>query len=279
MTEQQNEARVTGAEIISEILRNMCEGQEPLHYTTLVPGIYRVYLHPDDFDRLRVIVPRIIQEAKRALDEELKRLNKAPRLRKPDKTFAGAEQGWQIEFHEDPNQELAKGEIEIHSELALPARSDYGAGAITRRIETRRSAGQLTTSRAVDDAETHRVSERVYANIRFEDNRGRQSYEVTKHQVVVGRGGRDYWVDLALHTVPDVSREHIRLRRDENTGAFFIKDLSKLGTTVNGKPIPSSIEIVDGNARDKNIEVPLPAKARIGLAGIVFLDFEALGQK
>ena len=98
---------------------------------------------------------------------------------------------------------------------------------------------------------------------------------MAKNQIVIGRGGRDYWTDLKLTTLPDVSREHVRLRRDAQSGEFFIKDLSRLGTSVNGEQIPTSVEFVDGEKRDKNVEVKLPAKARIGLADVVFLDFKA----
>src|ERR1051326_5999942 len=66
----------TAREIILEIVRNMREGLEPLHYSTLAPAIYHVYLHPDDLDRLRGIVPKIVEEAKRALDAELEALNR-----------------------------------------------------------------------------------------------------------------------------------------------------------------------------------------------------------
>ena len=62
---------------------------------------------------------------------------------------------------------------------------------------------------------------------------------MTKDQIVVGRGGRDYWTDIKLETLPDVSREHFRLRRDPATGQFFLKDLSRLGTTINGEKAPS----------------------------------------
>ena len=98
---------------------------------------------------------------------------------------------------------------------------------------------------------------------------------MAKNQIVIGRGGRDYWTDLKLTTLPDVSREHVRLRRDAESGAFFIKDLSRLGTSVDGQQIPSSVEYVDGEKRDKNVEVKLPAAARIGLAEVVFLNFRA----
>ena len=97
-----------------------------------------------------------------------------------------------------------------------------------------------------------------------------------KDLIKIGRGGADRWVDLKLTAKKDVSREHLQLRRDPASGQIFIKDLSSLGTTVNGRRIPSSIERVNGEEADKNIEVQLPAKARIGLAGVVFLDFRAI---
>ena len=57
--------------------------------------------------------------------------------------------------------------------------------------------------------------------IEYEDNGGRKTFSMTKDQIVVGRGGRDYWTDLKLDTLPDVSREHFRLRRDPATGAVL----------------------------------------------------------
>ena len=93
--------------------------------------------------------------------------------------------------------------------------------------------------------------------------------------MVVGRGGLGYWVDVKLDVSADVSREHVRLRRDEASGAFFLKDVSSLGTTLDGAPVPSSVEVVEGRKRDTGVEVPLPPKARIGLANVIVLEFEA----
>jgi predicted component of type VI protein secretion system len=98
---------------------------------------------------------------------------------------------------------------------------------------------------------------------------------MTKEEIVVGRGGRDYWTDIKLDTLPDVSREHFRLRRDAASGNFFLKDLSRLGTTIDGQAAPSSIDFTDGARRDRNVEAPVPAQARIGLAGVLFLDFRS----
>lgn len=273
-------AVATGRDIILEVVRNMREGLEPLHYTTLAPAIYRVYLHPEDLERLRAIAPRIIDEAKRALDEQVTELNRTSLLdrlggrRKNAPNVTVPEHGWQIELHENTDDDVQPGDILTHSELALPPRPDFGAGNLTRRIATSRLRGVQGETRKIDASPA--PGQQVYATIRFEDNRGPQVFEMTKNQIVVGRGGQAYWTDLRLETVPDVSREHVRVRRDPETGKFFLKDLSRLGSTIDGNPVPSSIEYVDGEKRDKNLEVPLPPEARIGLAGVAFLDFKAI---
>jgi hypothetical protein len=119
------------------------------------------------------------------------------------------------------------------------------------------------------------IGDHAWAVIEYEDSGGRKTFRVTKEQIVVGRGGRDYWTDLKLDTIPDVSREHFRLRRDAATGQFFLKDLSRLGTTINGERAPSSMEFDNGEKRDRGIETPVPARARIGLADAIFLEFRS----
>ena len=286
----------TAREIILEIVRNMREGLEPLHFSTLAPSLYHVYLHPDDMERLRGIVPRIVDEARRALDGELDSLNRATlgeRLkvaRRGEPRIMPPEGGWQIQILENTDDDVAPGDIVIYSELVLPAKSEFGSGSMTKRIATRRMAGEQTASAqytpasaaapegggdAAAGASPVFPAASGYAVIEYDDNGGHKVYEVTKDQIVVGRGGRDYWTDLKLETLPDVSREHFRLRRDPASGKFFLKDLSRLGTTINGEKTPSSVDFSDGEKRDRNVEVPLPDHARIGLAGVVFLDFRS----
>jgi pSer/pThr/pTyr-binding forkhead associated (FHA) protein len=113
----------------------------------------------------------------------------------------------------------------------------------------------------------------VFATLTYEDNSGRHTHPVTEPQLVIGRGGSGYWVDLRIDAAPDVSREHVRIRRDLSTGQFFLKDVSLYGTTINGQRVASSIDTSNGGKRDINLEVPLPPVARIGLADMVFLDF------
>src|SRR5277367_3477560 len=103
------------------------EGLEPLHYSTLPPAIYHVYLHPGDMERLRGIVPRIVDEAKRALDAEVEQMNRASlagrlseRLklaRHIDPKISAPDGGWQVRILENTDDEVAQGDIVIHSEL------------------------------------------------------------------------------------------------------------------------------------------------------------------
>jgi predicted component of type VI protein secretion system len=93
-----------------------------------------------------------------------------------------------------------------------------------------------------------------------------KTFVMTSEEIVIGRGGKAVWVDLKLEGPADVSREHCRIRRDPKTGNFYIRDLSQFGTTVNGTPIPNSVE--------RNLEVLLPSPAKIALADVCTLEFE-----
>jgi hypothetical protein len=269
----------TARDIILEIVRNMREGLEPLHYSTLPPAIFHIYLHPSDMERLRGILPRILDEARRALDAELESLNKASlgeRLklaRRSDPRIVAPEGGWQISFLENTDEDVEPGDIAISSELALPAKDELGSGTMTKRIATRRMSGVESSKQSYHAAPA--ADPGAFAVIEYEDNTGHKAYRMTKDEIVVGRGGRDYWTDIKLETLPDVSREHFRLRRDPASGQFFLKDLSQLGTTIDGAKAPSSIALEGGEKRDLNLEAPVPLTARIGLAGVVFLDFRS----
>jgi pSer/pThr/pTyr-binding forkhead associated (FHA) protein len=76
----------------------------------------------------------------------------------------------------------------------------------------------------------------------------------------------------------DVSREHARIRRDPESGSFFIIDLSTLGTTLNGERLPKGYEDSDGTKRENGVETRLPGGSRIGLADTVFLQFDIIGR-
>ena len=296
--------RLQGDDLIAEVLRNMEEGRFSIRNKTLVPVVYRVYLHPADYEPFRDVVPFIAGEIRTALDEKLSSWNR-PARRKIGSTLLGKigvaesagpseyvrnSDAWIVEIYPDLDGKLQPGEIEVYSELGAPQKSEYGAGSLTRRIfpkeQVKEQPGEQTgaadpgASAATGDAtgnqpqtSEHADSEgykeeqtkgRAFAYLRYTDQHGPQVFEVTKSQVVIGRGGRSYWVDLKLETVPDVSREHCRIRRDSETGRFTIEDVSQFGTAVNGKPV------------GQNASADLPARATVSLAGVIDLQWEAV---
>jgi hypothetical protein len=207
--------------------------------------------------------------------------------------FVRASDAWTVEIYPDLDGKLQRGEIEVYSDLGAPQKAEYGAGSLTRRIfpkgaeppaeppapveptvaaEPPDGAPTVATPRppATSDAKETVAEEddgtkgRAFAYIRYADQQGRKTFEVTKSQMVIGRGGRSYWVDLKLETLPDVSREHCRIRRDPETGRFTIEDVSQFGTAVNGKPV------------GRNASAELPRRATISLAGVVDLQWEAV---
>lgn len=282
--------RATGRDIVLAIGENMRQSLEPLVTKTIAPSLYQVYLHADDYDRLRTLFGELEAEGKTLLDAELARLNRGPApalpriLRKKKEEppaapkFVSAEGQWSIRFQEDPNGTLSPGDVEVVSEFARPPEAGYGAGSKTHRISTTRRLGQMTTRRDTAESGTQSTTSPVgFARLVYKDDRGTHTFLMTKEEIVIGRQAPDVWADLSLDTSLDVSREHARLQRTAD-GAFRIKDLSKLGTTVNGAPLPRSLESADGGVRDLDQWQPLPDKARIGLAGVIYLDFEKVVQ-
>jgi len=292
------QSKVRGRDIIDQVVENMRSQGEELRYSTIVPASYDVYLHPADFQRLENIAEVIGVQARRALDEELAELNRESRiearvrsaLRKPRLPYERAGAAWEIRLISDPNDELAVGDILVDSTLIVPE-SESLSGSRTRRIVTTRRGDRTESHEAAPAGEAPAApgpassplsapalpppGANALATLAYRDENGDHVFRMEKPQLVVGRGGQGYWVDLKLATVPDVSRDHLRLRYDEPERKFYIKDLSTLGTTVNGAAIPSSIELRDGAKVDTNIEVPLPAEAEIGLAGAVYIKFRA----
>jgi hypothetical protein len=280
--------RLQGDDLIGEVLRNMEEGLFRIRRKTLVPAIYRIYLHPDDFEPFRDVVPFIAGEMRAALDEKLASLNRSPRkvasslLKKIGRTaepeapggYVRASEGWTVEIYPDLDDKLKPGEIEVHSELGAPQKAEYGAGSLTRRIIPQKAentpdpAPTVATARPQTASEEEDKSEQtkglVFAYLRYADQEGQKTFEVTKNQVVIGRGGRSYWVDVKLETLPDVSREHCRIRRDLETGLFTVEDVSQFGTAVNGKPV------------GRNAAADLPGRATISLAGVIDIQWEAI---
>jgi hypothetical protein len=263
------ESKASAKDIILALLDNLDESCEPLLYKTLVPSHYDVYLHRDDYSRLSTIFQKIRDELVQALDEKMASLNKKglsfiPGLKSSKTKYEAAEKDWYVKFHIDENEELAPGDILVDSRLALPAPVEFGAGTRTQRSETVRSGGETRKLRRHGEADKNAGSTAV-ARISYKDKDGRDcEYLMSGEEISVGRGGRNEFCDLELDGPADISRQHFYLRRDPETGEFLIQDVSKFGTSLDGKRLAPKEWI------------RLPAKAVIVLADRMTLEFQQL---
>jgi hypothetical protein len=262
---RRGETKLSGHIIIGELLRNMELGRFDMTYSVLLPCVFTVYLNPQDHATLNTVLNLVIDDARRALRDRVAEMNTAPKvLGLPRRGKAAKEhkiacQDWYIEFL--PDAEVPRGDIEIHSELNETAEPGYHGTKTTLIGREPIARPDRATTQRVGPAATRRV-DTVYAEVRYQDDSGPQVYPVTQNRVRVGRGGEDQPMDLALYTNDEISREHLAIRRDPATGAFFISDLSTNGTTLNGKKL------------QKGVEQPLPERAEIDLGGVLKLQFE-----
>jgi FHA domain len=262
MTVKPPQARINGQIIIDQWVRNMELGQFEMGYSVLAPCIFSVYLHPEDYQRLANIQDLIKEDAARALAAHLTQWNrKQPLFKrgKKQKLYRIARHDWWIEFFADSEGVVPAGDVEIHSELNDVPQPGY-RGIKTTLIEREPSVTEARVAR--DRTLTRRGADQIFAEIRYEDDSGPQSYFVTQNEITIGRGGQDLSVDLPLYTNDEVSREHLRLRRDPATGGFTVSDNSRNGTWLNGRKLA------------RGTEEPLPDRARIQVADVITLSFE-----
>jgi hypothetical protein len=263
-TQTLGETRLNGPAIIGELIRNMELGQFEMNYSVLLPCIFSLYLHPDDFTRLAGVLDFIVDDAKRTLCARVAQLNAKPTLlglRRPgaaSKEYKIAGRDWVIEFFADTEGTVPLGDVEVHSDLNETAQPGF-RGTKTTLMD--RDPSVTTQRTARPETEVRRPSEKVFGEIRYEDDTGPQIYLVTQNLVRIGRGG-DLSIDLALYTNDEVSREHLILRRDAATRQFLITDKSTNGTWIDGKRLK------------KDVEEPLPDRAQIGVGEVLTLAFE-----
>jgi hypothetical protein len=262
------DAKATGKDIILAILENMQESCEPLLFNVLVPSHYDVYLHRDDHSRLSSIFSRIREECLQALDAKMAEFNRKgfsiPGLQSSKVKYETAEKDWSVKFHIDENDELTPGDILVDSRLALPEAVEFGVGTKTQRSETIRSGGETRRLRKRREGEKADISQ-ARAKLSYKDKDGRGcEFFMTSAEISIGRGGRNEFCDLELEGLADISRRHLYLRQDPESREFFIQDVSKFGTAVDGKKL------------DSKEWVRLPAKAVIVLADRLTLEFQQL---
>ncbi len=263
----------------------------PLPFSTLAPTVYHVYLHPDDFNAVEHVVPRIVAQIERALTAEVEKVNRGLersgrrllyRLLEREDTppIETPSSGWQVHVLADRNGELERGQLGIVSTLAVPAPAEYGGTPTTRivrsvvgggrRTTTTTDVPQPATASADHTTPAHDASER--ARLSYDDDQGPHVFIMRKDTLSVGRGGSSAWVDVQVITSSKVSREHFRLRHEG--GRFFIQDVSLWGTSVNEAPLPPAVKSSEGVVQP-GAEQELPPSARIGLADAITMQFEA----
>lgn len=254
--------RISGQIIINELIRNMELGRLEMGYSILVPCVFSVYVHPDDYSRLAGVQDLIKEDAKRALTARMAEWNGKNSLFRrsgPPKQYRIAQNDWWLELFADTENAVPPGDVEIHSELNDVAQPGY-RGAKTTLIEREPTVTSVRVAR--DRENTRRQPEKVFGEIRYQDDSGPQTYFITQNEVSIGRGGEDLWVDLPLYTTDEVSREHLRLKRDAASGAFAIVDKSRNGTWLNGRRL------------SRDVEIPMPERAEIKVAEALKLSFE-----
>ena len=278
----------TGLSIWNAMREELRLNLYPLPYTTLPPSIFHVYLHPEDFDRIEGIVPRLVAELQQALGDEVRRINQG-RERSGgvlSRLIAQAEAppvevpstGWDIQVSADRNGTLQPGELGIDSMLPLPPPLEFGGPATTRIVksvlnESGRSSTTIEIAPAPGTSPAHDVDLRERATLIYDDEQGHHEFGMCKDTLSIGRGGSSVWVDVQVFTSSKVSREHCRLRRDRS-GRFFIQDASSWGTSVDGALIPAAVKGPDGVLRPGD-ETELASPSRIQLADALVIHFAA----
>ena len=255
--------------------------------------------------RLAAWVKRIVTLAwvRKAADAATKRL--------PAAHHKPAGYSWRIRFNMTLAPQADLGYIAVIAQLATARRNNL-AGPKTRRLTVRNTDGSFKTrllgqgERATPPSETRvpqttpsestpaeaaatvrtaiapsseptvpEMSDRPLARLSYKDDDGQHTFSMARLEIGVGRGGDEgQQVDLHLHTLSDVSREHLRLRYEPTRQTFLIKDVSSYGTTIDGRPVTPSIDKT--TRQDLDHWEPIPPETTIGLAGVLFIDFKSL---
>ena len=179
----------TGKEIILEIVRAMRANLEPLLFSTIAPNRFFVYLHPTDHERLEGIFPLLAEQARRALDEEVRSWNQKAKGSRLTRWIGGEpeaspieppQEAWDIRFEPDADGEMQPGDVAIASELTLPKQPEFD-GTRTRRITTLRQGDTTSTREQVVASTPPAQAGTIYATLTYEDRRGPQKVQVTKN--------------------------------------------------------------------------------------------------
>jgi hypothetical protein len=275
-------------QIILTLVRQLRDNIVPLTSRALAPTHFVVYLHPEDHLQLAGIGPLIVEEASREMNAEISRLSRwsgrwwrllyrvlNPWADAPPLPIDGAVAQRHIELLPDPDGDLPRGRFTVRTQLPAAAGLDF-AGTATVSVTS-----GLATEGATRGAVPATPPRQAYGRLTFRDEEGTKTFEICEDKTLVGRGGQGVWVDVRVRGPVEISQEHMRIRRDPATGEFFIKDLSRNGTTVDGRRLPPGAAY-DADAKREvaphDHEQVLPPRALISLADQVVINFERTSQ-
>jgi hypothetical protein len=292
-----------------ELMMNMYQ----LPFTTLPPTIFHIYLHPADYERIEGIVPRIISELQKALNEEVRRVNEGrsrpggmlARLIEQEEAspIEVPSSGWEVYIHPDRNEGLKQGDLGIESLLPLPAPLEFGGPPTTRIVRsvvtgTGRSSTTIEVSQppAVHASEAAAVAlsggladlsagvlpkAETSAGTVARVERASLRYEddngphlFSMRKDTLSVGRGGSAVWVDVQVVTSAKVSREHFRLRRDGDAFFIQDLSTWGTFIDGRQIPPAVTGPDGVLRP-GPELPLPASARIQMADALVIHFEA----
>ena len=245
-----------------------------LPFSRLAPAVYHVYLHPEDFETLEGILPRLVEEIATAIRKEIARLNaEAARLgrlrgmlrKSPPEPAVEALETVEIFIQPDHDGEVEPGGLGIVSRLMVPAPREFVGPPTVRTVKTLVASGRRTST-VVDTVGASRPT------LAYRDDIGDQVVPILKDLVKVGRGGSGAWADVQVFSTQKVSREHCWIIRD-GSGQFFIRDVSVWGTAVNGEAIPAAVRSAEGAIAEPGAPAALPPNARIQLADALVMEF------
>src|SRR4029453_19335617 len=109
----------------------------PLPFSTMAPTVYHIYLHPDDFDAIDGVAPRVVGQIQQALTAEVEKVN----------------EGLQRSTRRMLSRLLDRDQIGIVSTLAMPAPAEYAGTPTTRIVRSVVGGGRRSTASTTNSGE------------------------------------------------------------------------------------------------------------------------------
>jgi hypothetical protein len=289
--DEKRSTRIKAEKIIAAIKAKMIEEQDQVNEAVWLPSYFEVYLNPEDYRWFDLLDDKFAKAVIEALNNERKRLEASGkpgligRLSRSTGTTYEPVDEWQIALME--KDDVIRGEVQVE-----PLPRDPRKGKPTERgykrtkpvgnaILIEHSRGKTRTRQFQTGSEVQ--PKRGVATIRYNDIKNNSHEEIIRKTLtIIGREvdeEQESIQGVQLENVPeDISREHIQIRFDRHTGTFYLTDLSKFGTTLDGREVTPGVEYQDDNTKKylKNAEEQLPLKCVIGLADKCFIDFEVI---